>query len=140
MVDREGETRLSQGCIQHNGPRWSHFAECRRETKQKVVRPERFELPTFWFVARRSIQLSYGRIFLNKLYYAASCRSTELPDLLVSAAGGLYPAELRAQIGCNCVTTAYSRICVLINREFRRIRRKKILISGFVTYGHAAWR
>lgn len=22
--------------------------------------PERFELPTFWFVARHSIQLSYG--------------------------------------------------------------------------------
>ena len=27
-----------------------------------VVRPERFELPTAWFVARYSIQLSYGRI------------------------------------------------------------------------------
>ena len=27
----------------------------------KVVRPERVELPTFWFVAKRSIQLSYGR-------------------------------------------------------------------------------
>ncbi len=26
-----------------------------------VVRPERFELPTAWFVARYSIQLSYGR-------------------------------------------------------------------------------
>ena len=27
-----------------------------------MARPERFELPTSWFVARRSIQLSYGRI------------------------------------------------------------------------------
>jgi hypothetical protein len=26
-----------------------------------MARPERFELPTSWFVARRSIQLSYGR-------------------------------------------------------------------------------
>ena len=28
----------------------------------RVVRAERFELPTFWFVARRSIQLSYARM------------------------------------------------------------------------------
>jgi hypothetical protein len=27
-----------------------------------VARPERFELPTSWFVAMRSIQLSYGRV------------------------------------------------------------------------------
>ena len=32
------------------------------EHGEEVVRPERFELPAFWFVARRSIQLSYGRI------------------------------------------------------------------------------
>ena len=29
-----------------------------------MARPERFELPTAWFVARYSIQLSYGRIVL----------------------------------------------------------------------------
>ena len=30
-----------------------------------MVRPDRFELPAFWFVARRSIQLSYGRNISN---------------------------------------------------------------------------
>jgi hypothetical protein len=29
-----------------------------------LARPERFELPTPWFVARYSIQLSYGRAVL----------------------------------------------------------------------------
>jgi hypothetical protein len=33
---------------------------------RKVVRPGGFELPTFWFVARRSIQLSYGRAVMRK--------------------------------------------------------------------------
>ena len=31
----------------------------------KVVHPERFERPTTWFVARYSIQLSYGRLVLK---------------------------------------------------------------------------
>ncbi len=30
--------------------------------KGKVARPERFELPTNWFEASYSIQLSYGRL------------------------------------------------------------------------------
>ena len=30
-----------------------------------MARPERFELPTAWFVARYSIQLSYGRVSLD---------------------------------------------------------------------------
>jgi hypothetical protein len=34
---------------------------CPGWTPKKVVRPGGLELPTFWFVARRSIQLSYGR-------------------------------------------------------------------------------
>jgi hypothetical protein len=33
----------------------------RVQVLDKLVRPERFELPASWFVARRSIQLSYGR-------------------------------------------------------------------------------
>ena len=28
-----------------------------------LARPERFELPTTWFEARDSVQLSYGRMF-----------------------------------------------------------------------------
>lgn len=30
-----------------------------------MVRPERIELPTSWFVAKHSIQLSYGRVATN---------------------------------------------------------------------------
>ena len=34
---------------------WGHIVN--------VVRAERLELPTFWFEARRSIQLSYARLW-----------------------------------------------------------------------------
>jgi ribosomal protein S18 acetylase RimI-like enzyme len=36
--------------------------------KENLARPERFELPTTWFEARYSIQLSYGRNFLVLLF------------------------------------------------------------------------
>src|SRR5690606_7426836 len=33
-----------------------------KRSKSTLARPERFELPTTWFEARYSIQLSYGRV------------------------------------------------------------------------------
>jgi hypothetical protein len=39
-----------------------------------MARPERVELPTFWFVARRSIQLSYGRADTKSLSHPAKTR------------------------------------------------------------------
>jgi hypothetical protein len=42
---------------------------CPGWTLRDVVRPGGLELPTFWFVARRSIQLSYGRTVVQLLYF-----------------------------------------------------------------------
>ena len=45
-----------------------------------MVRPERFELPASWFVARRSIQLSYGRNinFSTSALKSAHCQFAKL--------------------------------------------------------------
>ena len=45
-----------------------------------MARPERFELPTTWFVARYSIQLSYGRVL-------------ERPTLLTDCSVSCYPSR-----------------------------------------------
>ncbi len=47
-----------------------------------MVRPERVELPTLRFVAARSIQLSYGRIKLFRLYTAVCAGVRFYTDLL----------------------------------------------------------
>ncbi len=52
-----------------------------------MARPERVELPTFWFVARRSIQLSYGRIRLGNLpERAIQPKNCTIPPLATSVA------------------------------------------------------
>ena len=46
-----------------------------------MARPERFELPTTWFEARYSIQLSYGRVACNCSRY--KCQGTS--DLFMNS-------------------------------------------------------
>ena len=55
-----------------------------------MVRPERFELPTAWFVARYSIQLSYGRIYITLLPLPAEAKLPQVVSTLsVLPAGAL---------------------------------------------------
>ena len=42
---------------------WPFDGSCALDPTHVLARPERFELPTTWFEARYSIQLSYGRVF-----------------------------------------------------------------------------
>jgi hypothetical protein len=61
------ESRLVTGttvnrALETHYNRSSELMRIIRKLLKRVVRPERFELPTLWFEARCSIQLSYGRV------------------------------------------------------------------------------
>src|SRR5271155_856016 len=49
----------------------------------RVARPERFELPTLWFEARCSIQLSYGRVLILPKFAGGAAEG----EFLVAAHG-----------------------------------------------------
>ncbi len=49
-----------------------------------LARPERFERPTLWFVAKYSIQLSYGRQGVTTLLQQGQHYNTSLNFLAVS--------------------------------------------------------
>ena len=59
-----------------------------------MARPERFELPTAWFVARYSIQLSYGRI-RKAVYYEiilAGCQGQDHRTAKMAEREGFEPS------------------------------------------------
>ena len=58
-----------------------------------MARPERFELPTNWFEASYSIQLSYGRVKIV-LYrvYTSRGRTVNWPGNNAATQFGIFPA------------------------------------------------
>jgi hypothetical protein len=77
-----------------------------------MVRPERFELPTTWFEARYSIQLSYGRVMVGICGAPGEIRT---PDPLVRSQV-LYPTELRAHINRFAILDSHAGI---VNLQLR---------------------
>ena len=62
--DDEGGLRRAD--VGDRGKKNGHFRRS-AQFSACLARPERFERPTPWFVAKYSIQLSYGRVVFLKL-------------------------------------------------------------------------
>ena len=62
-----------------------------------MARPERFELPTTWFEARYSIQLSYGRydFYFVRQLVPSDCSSASRCKVLLSSLRSSSPATRR---------------------------------------------
>ena len=83
-----------------------------RNSLNILARPERFELPTSWFVAMRSIQLSYGR--------AAQWRTTDRRDQSGGHCGTSSAPPLRrraANISTTVRTTRNVHRCVSVRHR-----------------------
>ena len=75
-----------------------------------LARPERFELPTSWFVARHSIQLSYGRAALGSASGTGADTETQfrrgIPWRPLSETGNCAVARNRGHFGGAHPTTS----------------------------------
>ena len=81
-----------------------------------LARPERFELPTTWFEARYSIQLSYGRITVLKLnLFVFDCDATGA----LSVKCNLLLCPFRHKL-CNVGQELAQLLFVFIHRCFAR--------------------
>ncbi len=93
-------------------PEWDHDARHKKARTAShpgllclllMVRPERFELPTAWFVARYSIQLSYGR---TKLAIITICSPRCQPEAVAERESAKWGSSAFQKLPANVSTGA----------------------------------
>ena len=85
---------------------------------KRVARPERFELPTLWFEARCSIQLSYGRVPPSYQNLRVARRSETF------GAGGRHACQIESQETLR--RTESPQAALINNEELQEIRGKLV--------------
>ncbi len=98
---------------------------CPEWTQGELARPERFELPTTWFEARYSIQLSYGRVVARKY---KRCRRTE--TVPAASSRNSRPQFMRRRLHYTGAKTSRgndARITYTSNRRMKNARTHNVL-------------